>query len=1124
MRLNKYFFLLAIAFSINHSGWSQLRSALDSAWSVPREASKPWTFWYWMHGAVTKEAIKADLEAMASQGLAGAYLMPIKAPLQPPHIPDPVTQLTPAWWDMVRYSFEESKRLGLKLGMHVSDGFALAGGPWITPELSMQKLVWASKQVTGGSLYDDTLQQPETLEGFYKDVAVFAYPSPLGHGISTRTLIPKISASLQDSIAALLVRPENKTTFGCNETCWIQFEFPGSFTCRSIVIKSRNNYQANRLILQKSEDGQNFITVWRLQTPRHGWQDWDADYTHAIPAVSAKYFRLVYDKEGSEPGAEDLDAAKWRPTLRLSGIELSSEARIDAIEGKNGEVWRIAPATSEQQVPVENCVPLQKVFNLTAQYNNGKLNWQVPPGNWTILRMGHTSTGHRNETGGGGKGLECDKFNPGAVSLQFNKWFGEIYKQVDTAIVKDVLQYLHIDSWECGSQNWSEHFMDEFKKRRGYDLLPYLPVMAGIPIESAAASEKVLLHVRETIAELVNDKFYGTLAVLAKQKGVTVSAESVAPTMMSDGMLHYQTSDIPMGELWFRSPTHDKPNDMLDAISGAHIYGKNIVQAESFTELRMAWDEHPALLKTLLDRNYAMGINRIFYHVFVHNPWMDRKPGMTLDPIGLFFQRDQTWWKQGGAFIDYALRCQALLQLGKPVTDIAVFTGEDYPRRALLPDRLVTILPGLIGKKKLDLEKIRLKNEGQPLRQMPAGITHSANMADPGDWVDPLNGYAYDSYNKDALLRLSHVKNRKLQLSTGASYQLLVIPGSHSMSPSKDLLSDSSAMRIRKLVKDGATVIVPAEYGLIRKIRGNEKPVSFKGFDLIGKGRIIYGPYNRESLETFGISRDFIATGMDGKKAEGIAWTHRAGSSFDIYFISNQIDSARQINISLRVNQKLPELWDPLNGSIVNARNYRMEKGRTTLPVYLESNGSLFIVFRKTTKISKLQAGNNRNIFNPIQIIKGPWTVQFDTAGGGPLLPVKWNALQDWSKVDDSLIRYYSGTASYSNSFLYQPRQTKERIFLNVNDVSNLAEIFVNGKSCGVTWTSPYRVEITSALRKGNNEIRIEVTNTWANRMIGDALLPPEKKITYTPHSFNMKGKPLLPAGLLGPVVIERMQ
>ena len=405
------------------------------------------------------------MRAMKEAGLAGAYLMPIKGPANPPLMDSVLVQLSPQWWAMVKHAFKEAERIGLKLGIHASDGFALAGGPWITPELSMQKLVWTSTNITGGKSFNATLQQPETQEDYYRDIAVFAFPSMKGAGISTTTVKPRITTSSGDSSAQWLA--SNQKTFSSDSPGWIQYQFDHPFTCHTVVIHSRNNYQAIRLQIQSSNDGKTFSTVTRLQPPRHGWQDWDADYTHSIPATTAKYFRFVYDNMGSEPGAEDLDAAKWKQSLKISGIELLSEPRIDEYEGKNGEVWRISPSTTTQQVPANACVPGNQIIDLSNKLDKqGSLSWNVPPGEWTIIRIGHTSTGHRNETAGGGKGLECDKFNPVAITLQFNKWFGEFYNHVDRAAIKNVLQFFHVDSWECGSQNWSPVFRNEFKKEK----------------------------------------------------------------------------------------------------------------------------------------------------------------------------------------------------------------------------------------------------------------------------------------------------------------------------------------------------------------------------------------------------------------------------------------------------------------------------------------------------------------------------------------------------------------------------------------------------------------------------------------------------------------------------------
>ncbi|RYG21616.1 MAG: DNA-binding protein, partial [Chitinophagaceae bacterium] len=648
MKLTKVFLSLALILCFARIAQAQ---QADSA--------KPWVFWYWVQAGVSKEGIKADLEAMKANGIGGAYLMTIKGEnsSNPPLYQPAINQLTPQWWDMVKFAFAEAKRLDLKLGMHISDGFALAGGPWISPALSMQKVVSSKITIKGGVNTKIMLPQPETKEGYYKDIAVYAYPSPVGSGISTQTVIPKITTS-NESDASGLIKADNKQNFSSSDPVWIQYEFAKPFTCRSINIKtSGNNYQSNRLTLEVSDDGKIFRKVGRLEAPRHGWQDTDEDFTHAIVPTTARFFRFQYNKAGSEPGSEDLDAAKWKQSLKIVKLELSAEAKIGHYEGKNGSIWRVSSRTTQNEVPKNLAIPLSKMLNLTKFLKtDGTLTWNAPKGVWTILRVGHTSTGQRNATGGAAIGLECDKFNPQAISLQFNSWYGEALKHAGPEIAGKVLNTFHVDSWECGSQNWSPAFKAEFFKRRGYDLTPYLPIMIGLPVESIEISENFLYDMRKTIAELVVDQFYGTLAKLAKEKGVEFTAESAAPTMLSDGLMHYKKVNIPMGEFWLNSPTHDKPNDMLDAISGAHIYGKNIVQAEAFTTVRMDWNESPGTMKALQDRNYALGINKLSYHVFTHNPWTDRKPGMTLDGVGLYFQRDQTWWKQGKAWVDYATR------------------------------------------------------------------------------------------------------------------------------------------------------------------------------------------------------------------------------------------------------------------------------------------------------------------------------------------------------------------------------------------------------------------------------------------------------------------------------------
>ena len=1065
----------------------QARSLRDQFLN-PSDEAKPWTFWYWMYGAVSKEGITADLEAMKHAGLGGTYLMPIKGIHEGAQYDGKAQQLTPEWWEMVRFSMEEADRLGLKLGMHICDGFALAGGPWITPKESMQKVVWSDTIVDGGKLNALRLPQPEAYENYYEDIALFALPVEDAADEMPAKITCVNLATANNVKSAQTVNMDAAGIIRSSYPCYIQYEYKQAFTCRNIeIVLNGNNYQAHRLKVMASDDGVNYRFVKQLVPARQGWQNTDENSTHSIPATTARYFRFYWTPEGSEPGSEDMDAAKWKPNLKIKQLRLHQEARLNQWEGKAGLVWRVAESTREEEIGKEDCYSLSQVINLTEQYKNAPASHSkektitavLPKGKWKLLRMGHTATGHTNATGGGGKGLECDKFNPRTVRKQFDNWFAQAFVKTHPEVARRVLKYMHVDSWECGSQNWSDSFAKEFRTRRGYDLLPYLPLLAGIPMESAGRSEEILRDVRTTIAELVVDVFYQVLSDCAKEYDCQFSAECVAPTMVSDGLLHYQKVDLPMGEFWLNSPTHDKPNDMLDAISGAHIYGKNIIQAEGFTEVRGTWDEYPAMLKTLLDRNYALGINRLFYHVYVHNPWLDRQPGMTLDGIGLFFQRNQTWWDKGAkAFSEYATRCQSLLQYGHPVTDIAVFTGEEVPRRSVLPERLVSSLPGLFGTERVESERIRLANEGQPLRVRPVGVTHSANMADPEKWVNPLRGYAYDSFNKDALLRLAKAENGRMKLAEGMGYKVVVLPLSRPMNPEPVL---SPAVRKKMDELKAAGVIVPAL------------------------------PYTEEDFSAYGLERDMIVP-------EDVAWMHRSGELGDIYFVANQREETRTFTASMRINGRKPECWNPVTGEMNTHPSYRIHDNRTEVTLTLAPNESVFIVFPTEEAADKERTSTDKREPLNRTLETEEYTVTFLATGK----TVVRKDLFDWSKEEDEQIRYYSGTAVYKATFRWKDKLKKgQPVYLNLGKVCNLATVRVNGIDCGTVWTAPYRADITSALKKGTNELEIEVTNTWANALKGvDEGKAPYDGI-WTNAKYRKKEDTLLPAGLLGILTIE---
>lgn len=1009
----------------------------------PSKEAAPWTFWYWMFGCVTDEGVRLDLNAMHDAGIKGCYLMPIKDVSDGPQYKGTARQLSPEWWKRINTAFNTADSLGLQIGIHFSDGFALGGGPWITPEESMQRIVWSDTIVDGGQ-QEITLPRPDHKHGYYEDIATFAYP-----------------ADYADDR-----KPESSVEFPfrSSEPCDIIMSYDEPFTLRSVeVITGGNNYQAHRYKLYASDDGVNYRFIREISPARQGWQNTDAYATYAIPATTARFFKFHWTPEGSDPGSEDMDAAKWKPNLKVANLVLGSEPVIDGYEGKSGKVWRVS-----KYFPIADneCVPKDKIINLTGKlissdFLDKPFTINLPKGRWHILRIGHTTTGHINATGGGGRGLECDKFSRTAIKKQFDNWFANIYRHIPQDIAKRVLTRIHVDSWECGSQNWSDNFADEFRRRRGYDLMQWLPLYAGVPIETSEKSEKVLHDIRQTIAELINDIFFDEVATLGKQYGCKLSAECVAPTMVSDGLLHYQHADYPMGEFWLNSPTHDKLNDMLDAVSGAHIYGKDIIQAEGFTEVRGTWDEDLALLKPLLDKNYCTGINAIVFHVNTHNPWTDRAPGMTLDGIGTFLQRDNTWWREMPAFTSYISRCQSLLQYGKPVIDLAVYTGDETPRRSILPERLITSLPGLFSEKTIKREQERLANVGQPLEVSPVKVTHTANMTKAEHWVNPLQGYRYDSFNHDVLGK-SQVKNGKLVTPNGMEYSALVIPQARKMNP-------------ERIITCWNTIDSIASWGV----------------------PVIKEVWKEADLTSLGIKKDI-------EIPEGIDYTHRAAKDADIYFLSNQTGGSITFSPGFRAERAYKYLADAVTGKIYKAAE------SITLPV----GGSIFYILsdgKAPGAIEEIKAQST----TVATLDNCQWTIKYEKTGR----QTKTSELTDWSKSDINDIKYYSGHADYTTTFRLK-RKPKGDIMLDLGNVADIATVYVNGKKCGTAWTAPYAVDITKAVKRGRNTLKIVVVNTWANALQGNDLGTPPFEGIWTNGKYRRAEKELLPAGLLGPVKI----
>lgn len=736
-------------------------------------------------------------------------------------------------------------------------------------------------------------------------------------------------------------------------------------------------------------------------------------------------------------------------------------------------------------------VPASQVIDLTAKMRaDGHLEWEVPAGSWTIVRTGHRMTGSRLMIAQPeADGLSVGWLSPEGVDIQFEH-LGKVLLELAGPLKDNTLKYFCDDSFEDGFPNWTEKILTKFKEYRGYDAAPYLPVLAGYIITNAEVSDRFLHDYRKTVADCMADGHYKRFAELCHEHGLQVQNESAGPsrsgTMCMDGLKNLGRSDQPMGEFWL-GLRHDEPGGLDDnlsygvtrlengqnkvtkmAASASHIYGKKTASAEAFTAMRH-WNDYPGNLKQAADRAYCEGINRLVIHTSTSTRPEDGKPGYEYG-AGTHFNPNVTWWNKSGGFLAYMGRCQHLLQAGKFVADVLYYNGDWAP-----------------------------------------------NIVEPKH-IDPSLGfgYDYDVCNAEVLLTRVAVRNGRLVLPDGMSYRLLVLPDTERMPV-------EIVTKIKQLVAEGATVVGPkpsmdpglkdypscdaAVFRIAAEVWGKCDGMNVT-YAKYGKGRVFWNKPLRDILLQDGVTPDFS---HDSPYAF-IDFIHRSTDEGEIYFLANRNNRVEKLECQFRATGK-PEIWDPVSTELRGAA-FSIEGGRVAVPMEFQAFQSFFVVFPKRGAALKAEAFPS---FVPVQEIKGAWTVKFDTAWGGPA-SVEFPSLQDWTKRPEAGIKYYSGTATYVKEVSFSG---SGRLFLDLGVVKNIAEVRLNGKSLGIIWTAPWRVEITSAVKAGNNLLEIEVVNLWPNRLIGDAALPADKRLTNTNIPFKSDA-PLLSSGLLGPVTINK--
>ena len=1075
----------------------------------PPNAAKPRVWWHWMNGNITVDGIRKDLEWMHRVGIGG--FQNFDASLMTPQIvAKRLTYMTPEWKDAFRFTTKLADSLHLEMAIAGSPGWSESGGPWVKPQDGMKKFVWKETRVKAGASniklmapagttgpFQNIAIQPgfgETVDPskapvFYKDVAVVAYKvSAADRSLSDLAAVVTSSGgnfTLQQltdgDVGTSVLLPRDSVT----GSAWIQFAFPQPQTIKAITMVGggepgmfgQGAAAADNRKLEVSDDGVAFKFVCNIPPGAI------LEQTIAIPATTAKYFRIVVKNPPTQiNGLAAMVGMDVKPVTppgtEIAEIYLHPADVIDHYEEKAafapvGDLAKKITTTSNDAVAATDIIDLTDKMSA-----DGKLDWTPPTGEWKIVRFGYSLLGIDNHPASPeATGPEVDKLDPVAVKNYFENYLDQ-YKSATGGLMgsKGGLQFMITDSWEAGAQNWTANLPAEFLKRRGYNIIPWLPVLTGTIVQSADASEKFLFDFRETLSEMVAEYHYDALTKILAARGMKRYSESHEDgrALIADGMDVKRTAAVPMSALWTPNPFINQNDqtkytaDIRESASVAHIYGQNLVAAESLTALGLpnsAWSYSPEILKPSADLELASGLNRFVIHCSTHQPTDDKIPGLGLGPFGQWFNRHETWAEQAGAWTSYLSRSSYMLQQGKFIADIVYFYGED---------------------------------------------NNITNLYRYGLPAIP-EGYNFDFINADALIKLLIVKDGKLVTPSGMSYRVLVLDSNAAR------MSLPVLRKLNALAKAGATItgVQPTTpLGL-----ADDKDEFTKLVNEIwhsNNAKVYTGKKLGEVLNTLHVAPDFVYSKPQANTK--LLYVHRKTSDRDIYWVDSRTDNVEDLEATFRVAGKVPELWFAESGK-TEPLSYSIENGVTKVKLHMEPHDAFFIVFKDKATTSSFELPALK--VKELTTIEGAWNVSFQKDLGAPA-SATFDKLVSYTDNADAGIKYFSGTAAYTKIITADAAWfTKDaELWLNLGDVKNLAEVIVNGKSLGILWKKPFRINITGALKPGENKIEIRVTNLWVNRLIGDLQPGVTSKITYTTMSFYQANSKLLPSGLLGPVQI----
>lgn len=815
-------------------------------------------------------------------------------------------------------------------------------------------------------------------------------------------------------------------------------------------------------------------------------QSWSAHWRQLVCFAAAEAGRLGIDfvvSDGLANTSGPISEKYGEQKLVWSQISLRGPRKFDGPlpepASVNAPEWSYHLDVATIAVPDGVGFSVRDEINLTRQTDSaGSLHWNVPAGTWEILRFVQVPTGARNQWG-----YYNDSMSVQAMDKTWEVTMAPLLAEM-TRDERKALIGIEDDSWEAGKIGWTKLFPQEFERRRGYNLIPYLPILAGIQMSDAVTRDGVLRDYALTISDLIAENHYSHLRKIANKNGLVFYSEAAGPNYDQADLLKTSSRvDMAMAEFWAPSahrPAMDSRFLLRNAANANHVYGKNITLCESFTSLGPEWEQSPFTLKSVADQAFCDGLNQLCIHNFSQSPSLTAKPGFVY-VAGTHYEPGVTWWDESSAFNLYLARCSFMLQQGKFVADALFYHGDN------------------IG-------------HGEQRKTIPPTLGE---------------GYDHDNCNSEVLLTRMSVRNGRIVLADGMNYPVLVLPDERPM-PYKDL------RKIAALVEAGATVVGPPPAAIAGMVLRRYEQKWFNrlvsrlwgGLDstnvtrkAVGRGRVFWGQTARHVLQEEGIPPDFEETGLS---AEGtIDWIHRAADGLDIYYVASRWEHPENVNCTFRVAGKQPELWDPVTGEMRNAGAFHQENGRTIVPLEFGPCGSVFVVFRRPIPNGASGAtASNYSSLSLLKTLSGPWRLNFDPRWGGPA-EVIFDNLEDWTNRTEPGIKYYSGTAIYHKRFNleFQP-PTADRLILDLGEVHEVADVRLNGRDLGVVWDKPSRVDITSAVRAGDNDLEIAIVNLWPNRLKADESLPKDRRFTATNiHKFT-KSSPLLPSGLIGPVTV----